>query len=80
MRVQEPTIPLGTALRALREDRTSLSARGLSLTAGLSESYVGKVESGQVEPSVRAFAKIVVHLRLKPAEVWVLLSREANRS
>lgn len=80
MRVRDQTIPLGVALRALRENRTTLSARGLSLAAGLSGSYVGKVESGQVEPSVRAFARIVVHLGMKPAEAWVLLAREANRA
>jgi predicted transcriptional regulator len=76
---QQSAISLGAALKALRESRTDLSARALSLAAGLSESYVGKVESGQVEPSVRAFAKIVTHLRVKPGEAWVLLTREADR-
>jgi predicted transcriptional regulator len=75
----DETITLGAALRALREARTTLSARGLSIAAGLSESYVGKVEAGEIEPSVRAFAKVMQHLKVKPAEVWVLLSREAGR-
>lgn len=70
---------LGAAIRALREQRTDLSARGLSLAAGLSESYVGKVEAGQVDPSFRAFSKIAVHLGLKPGEAWVMMVREANR-
>lgn len=72
-------LTLGQALKALREQRTNLSARALSINAGLSESYVGKLEAGVCEPSARAFAKLAIQLRLKPAEVWVLLSREANR-
>lgn len=75
----EDNITLGTALRKLREQRTNFSARALSLHAGLSESYVGKVEAGQTEPSFRTFAKIAVALRMKPGEVWVLLTRESQK-
>lgn len=79
-RVQtDELIALGSALKALREQRTRLSARALSLNAGLSESYLGKVESGLVEPSFKAFAKIAVELRMKPGEAWVLITREALR-
>lgn len=73
------TLTLGQALKALRESRTTMSARALSLAAGLSESYVGKVEAGNCEPSMRAFARIAVQLRLKPGEAWVLLVQEADR-
>lgn len=72
--------PLGLQLKALRESRTHLSARALSLNAGLSESYVGKVEAGNCEPSLRAFSKIVVELGLKPQEAWVLIMQEAHRT
>lgn len=80
LRAQTTTdMTLGQALRALRENRTTMSARALSLACGLSESYVGKVESGACEPSARAFAKIAVQLNLKPAEAWILLCQEARR-
>lgn len=66
-------ITLGQALREIRLLRTSLSARGLSLAAGLSESYVGKVESGRLEPSFNSFARISKILQLTPKEVQVLM-------
>ncbi len=72
----EDDLSLGTAIRLLRE-RANLSARHLSLAAGLSESYIGKVESGVMDPSLKAFAKIVVHLGLSAREIRVLVLNEA---
>ena len=69
---------VGHIIRATRE-RKRLSARALSLSAGLSESYVGKVESGVCEPSLRAFAKIVTQLGLNAQEVFLILQQEARR-
>ncbi len=66
-------ISLGEALREVRTTRTELSARGLSLAAGLSDSYVGKVESGKLEPSFGSFARIAKVLNLTPMEVRVLM-------
>ncbi|MCA9340292.1 MAG: helix-turn-helix transcriptional regulator, partial [Candidatus Saccharibacteria bacterium] len=42
--------------------------------AGLSESYVSKVEKGGVVPSIEAFAAIVHTLGLNASEVALLLS------
>jgi len=56
-----------------------MSARALSIAVGLSESYVGKVESGSVEPSLRAFAKIAKGLGMTPPEIYVLVCQEATR-
>ncbi len=70
---------VGDVIRSLRESRTDLSARALSLAAGLSESYVGKIESNSVEPSFRAFAKIAMQLGMKPAEIYILVTHEATR-
>lgn len=67
-------LTLGQAIKRLRTP-TGLSARALSVKAGQSESYVGKVESGKIEPSVRAFARIARVLGLKPSEVAVLVER-----
>ncbi len=69
---------LGIILRTVREAR-GISARALSLAAGLSESYVGKVESGAVHPSLRAAAKIMRHLELKPSEIAMIVTLESAR-
>lgn len=49
------------------------------MAVGLSESYVGKVESGVLEPSFRAFSKIAVGLNMSPGEMFILATQEANR-
>lgn len=74
----EEVLPVGVILRMRREQK-GLTARALSLAAGLSESYVGKVEKG-MEPSLRAFGKIARQLALTPREVYLLTMQEADRS
>jgi transcriptional regulator with XRE-family HTH domain len=59
------------ALRACREAR-GISARALSLQAGLSESMVGKIESG-AEPGLRTFSQIVYALQLSRQEIAMLV-------
>lgn len=66
------------AIRLLRE-RAGLSARQLSAAAGLSPAYVNKVESGQIEPSFRAFAKIARQLGMTQREIYLLVCGEAER-
>ncbi len=63
----ESALSLPEVLRELRE-RRGLSKRALSYKAGLSASYVGKLEAGLIEPSVRAFAVIALALGLSSAE------------
>lgn len=70
-------LTVGDAIREFREAR-KMSRRQLSLQAGLSESYVGKIESGMIEPSLRGFAKLAICLRLKPGEIATLLAQEAT--
>jgi predicted transcriptional regulator len=60
-------------------DERRLSARELSLRAGLSESYVGKLEAGKIDPSLRAFGQLAVALGLTCAEIHFLVL-EAARS
>lgn len=69
----ETGLTFGEALKVVRTSRTNLSARGLSLAAGLSESYMGKVESDSLDPSLRSFVKISRVLQLTPLEVQVLM-------
>ena len=47
--------------------------------ARLSPSYVTKVESGEIAPSLGAFASLVVALGLSPQEVFLLVLAEAYR-
>lgn len=64
-----------TAVDGIRLCRTQagLSARALSIQAGLGDSYVSKVEAGSIAPSLRAFSRIVVVLGLSDAEIAVLV-------
>jgi len=72
-------LTFATALTTLRKSR-GYSARRLSLAAGLSESYVGKVESGRMEPSFRAFCAIAHVLQLNAREIHFLVLRECMAS
>lgn len=56
-------------LRGFRE-RRGMSRYALSRKAGMSESYVGKLEAGKIEPSLRAFAAIALALELASHEVF----------
>lgn len=60
-------------MKFLRE-REGLSARQLSAAAGLSASYVSKVESGAVLPTIESFAKIVSKLYTTDREITYLIS------
>lgn len=73
-----PALTVGDVISAMRR-RRGLSARALSLAAGLSDSYVGKVEAGSCEPSLRAFAKLVDQLGLNAQEAFLILQQEARR-
>lgn len=59
-------------MKFLRE-RAGLSARQLSLDAGLSASYVSKIESGSVLPTIQSFAHIIQELDVSSFEVAYLL-------
>ena len=70
-------VTIGGLLRASRI-RAGMSARRLSALAGLSPSYVGKVESGDIEPSLRAFARIARVLNMSQREVVFLVGLAAS--
>lgn len=73
----EPSDAAGWALRQRREER-GLSARELSLRAGLSESYVGKMETSRIDPSLRCFARVAVALDLTPQEIAAVVRLAAR--
>lgn len=60
-------------MRFLR-DRTGMSARGLSEKAGLSLSYVSKMEKGDVTPTVEVFSKIISQLEVTAPEIVYLIN------
>lgn len=70
------SIGLAEAVQTQRIER-GLSARALSLEAGLSPSYVGKLEGGEIEPSVKAFAKIALVLGMNQGEIAFCVLSEA---
>jgi transcriptional regulator with XRE-family HTH domain len=73
------TIPLGEIIRSVRKT-ANLSARELSARSNLSPSYVTKLEAGEIEPSLRAFARIAMVLGMTPAEITFCVRQEAVRT
>lgn len=72
-------LTIGAAIKVLREHRTGLSARQLSMASGLSPAYVNKLEKGEIEPSFRAFARLARELSMTQQEVYLLLRAEGER-
>lgn len=69
-------ITVAETIKHLR-GRNNLSARALSLQAGLSASYVGKLEAGEIEPSFNAFARLALVLEMTPHEVFFCVIQES---
>jgi len=78
MKEQETTLKLtlGEGIQFLREKK-GLSARQVSAAAGLSATYVSKVERGMMEPSLKAFGKIATALSMTDAETNLLVRLHA---
>ena len=66
------SIDFQVLMKFLRE-RSNVSARQLSNDSGLSVSYISKMEKGQVNPTVEAFAKIIRNLDVSDAELLYLI-------
>lgn len=72
-------VRVGDVLRKAREAK-GVSARALSIAAGLSPSYVGKVESGEMDGMrLRCFGLIAKELDLTDREIALLVKLEADR-
>ena len=65
---------LGETIRFARK-RKGLSAAGLSKLAGKSPSYVTKVERGELEPSLSAFAAMARVLEFTDQEIAFTVRR-----
>jgi predicted transcriptional regulator len=77
--VEQPA-RLGAAIRFLRLSKGISSAKVLSRKAGLSESYVSKIENGECVPSVRAFGAIALALGMTPMQVWAVVMCEGRQT
>lgn len=65
-------MPLSWLLRQARQ-RNDMSARAVSQAAGLSPSYVNKIEAGEIEPSLKAFGKLAHVLGLTNTEITFIV-------
>lgn len=57
--------------------RRGLSARALSAAAGVSPSYVSKLERGEFVPTLDTFARLVAELECSDAEILFLVKMMA---
>ena len=68
------------ALKFARESK-GMSARGLSQAAGLSDSYVSKLEREDLEVSFKAFVKLAAILDLSKNEImWMIANYNLDES
>lgn len=70
-----------TVEEVVRSKRVALglSRRELARRARLSPAYVSGLESSRIAPSLRAFARLAVELRLTGPEMMFLIRAEADR-
>ena len=69
METEKMNIDFGKRLAELRMDR-GVSARDMSLSLGTSESYINRIETGRMLPSMSAFFYICEYLGVSPAEFF----------
>lgn len=70
-------ISVNAVVQAKREE-LGLSKRELARVAGMSSAYVSALESGRLQPSLRAFARLAIELRLSPREIAYVVWAEAG--
>lgn len=76
--VEPGLLTVGEIISMVRA-RKGWSARELSRRAGLSPSYVTKVEAGEIEPSFKAFSALAVALNMTSSEIVFSIWQEAGR-
>jgi transcriptional regulator with XRE-family HTH domain len=70
---------LGAAVRELRA-RRGLSQEWLGFKAELHRNYVGPIERGQVNPTLRTLMRLAGGLRVPLSELVVLYERNASEN
>ena len=61
-----------TLIKSLRLSK-NISARALSTDCGFSPSYISKIESGDLMPSIETFSKIVQKLNCTDQEILFMI-------
>jgi transcriptional regulator with XRE-family HTH domain len=64
----------GHAVRELRAYR-GLSQEALGHAAGLHRNYVGAIERGELNPTIRTVLRLAVGLRIRPSRLVLLAER-----
>jgi transcriptional regulator with XRE-family HTH domain len=67
-------LELGRAIRAAR-DQTKLSQDELAFQAGIHRAYMGAVEQGRFNVTVKRLTQICAALRLKPSQLFARMGR-----
>ena len=65
-------ISFNLLIKSLRLSK-NISARGLSTDCGFSPSYISKIESGDLMPSIETFSKIVQKLDCTDQEILFMI-------
>jgi transcriptional regulator with XRE-family HTH domain len=74
-RVQSPSHrAFGHAVRELRAC-LGLSQEALGYAAGLHRNYVGAIERGELNPTIRTVLRLAVGLRIRPSRLVLLAER-----
>jgi transcriptional regulator with XRE-family HTH domain len=68
----DPSILLSGLGRAVREARAELriSQEELSLRTGVHRNYIGGIERGERNPSVKTIARLAAALEVRPSELF----------
>src|SRR5215212_4288155 len=69
-------VALGRAVRQFRAI-TGASQEGLGFAAQLHRNYVGAIERGEINPTLRVLCKVAYGLRVPPSDLLVLAERLA---
>jgi ribosome-binding protein aMBF1 (putative translation factor) len=74
--VASARLGVGVLVRHGRE-RRGVSQRTLSGEVKRSPAYISKLESGDLDPSLRAFSAVAVALGMTALEIWTIVQLEA---
>jgi transcriptional regulator with XRE-family HTH domain len=67
---QQDLIPLGMAIRELRE-RRGMEARDLAVAAGVDPRRVEEVEAGRLDPSFRMLLRLAQSMGVRPSAFFI---------
>ena len=72
-------IGLGATIRELRFERGRISQERLGLKTGVHRNYIGGIERGEREPTVKTIVTLALALDIAPSRLFARAEREAER-